>query len=80
MPSGSTKRSQYVPVNNIEDRSAQSKLTGNACHVKNMDTETAARDIQQCVILCCCLAAKYFNKNNNALRSSCKESDIFVRF
>ena len=62
----------------VEERSAQTKLKSNAPYVNNKNIETAAMDIQQCVILYCCRATKYFNNNNNALRSSCKVPDNFV--
>jgi len=52
----------------IEERSKQSKLKSNACYVNNTNIETAAMDIQQCVILYCCRATKYFNNNNNVLK------------
>jgi hypothetical protein len=82
MSSGSTKISHNMTAYTtlIEERSTQSKLRNNACYITNTNIEIAAMDIQQCVILYCCRATKYFNNNNNPLRSSCKVSDIFVWF
>jgi hypothetical protein len=39
-----------------EERRTQSKLESKACHVNNTNIETAAMDIQQCVISYCCRA------------------------